>query len=86
MVEPEPPKTREARGKVNSGQVLMCANTVRYIDTGIELKCSTSHFFTDLPVVFLWLSLVCLFIFYFELAAAYNLVAVALGLDVLAVL
>lgn len=30
MVEPEPPKTREAGGEVSSGQVLMCANTVRY--------------------------------------------------------
>lgn len=87
-VEPEPPKTREARGQVNSGQVLMCAHTVRYIDTGIELQCSTSHF-KDLPVMFLLLSLVCLVVysfFFFELAAAYNLVAVALGLDAFAAL
>lgn len=44
-VEPEPPKTSEARGKVSSGQVLMCAHAVRFIDPGIEFKCSTSHFF-----------------------------------------
>lgn len=62
MVEPEPPKTREAGGEVSSGQVLMCANTVRYIDTGIELKCSTSHF-KELPVMFSLLSLVCLVVF-----------------------